>query len=512
MGQKKKMSISIRTRLICVIIPIVLVIIVSFFALSRNMVVKMSEENLAQESKVYAEDISGWTGKIISELQVYKDTIEQAGFADDDEILAYMETTVEKNDAYPIGLYMGDDKGVYLDGSGWVPGDDWVLTERDWYLQGKDNSELSFGEPYFDSQSGTMCVSVSVRMNNTNAVRVMAVDVYLDYVSELVAGIAEQDGGKAFLVTGNSQTILAHPDQEKIAVTLTEGSLDSLYGSVASALQQGKTGLLEVKGDAGKYFVCINPVENTDWYLVSYMSRKDVLADLTRMEFIMAGIAVAAALALLVGTLSIMNRVVKPVKKMTNVITGIAEGDFSQNLEVKGNDEIARMSNNMQMFITQMRETIADISNTADWLKKQSEENGQVSDSLMDSSKSQSEAMQVLEGMVEQLSDAAEQVSEQMNYLTEVIRTTQTEGNAANVLMQECVEATENGKQNMEYIGTGMEGIRESITSLSNQISQVGEATSQIGDMVNIIVNIADETNLLALNASIEAARAGEAG
>ena len=225
-------------------------------------------------------------------------------------------------------------------------------------------------------------------------------------------------------------------------------------------MQEGKTGLLEVKGDAGKYFVCINPVENTDWYLVSYMSRKDVLADLTRMEFIMAGIAVVAALALLVGTLSIMNRVVKPVKKMTNVITGIAEGDFSQNLEVKGNDEIARMSNNMQMFITQMRETIADISNTADWLRKQSEENGQVSDSLMDSSKSQSEAMQVLEGMVEQLSDAAEQVSEQMNYLTEVIRTTQTEGNAANALMQECVKATENGKQNMEYIGTGMEGIR----------------------------------------------------
>ena len=88
MGQKKKMSISIRTRLICVIIPIVLIIIVSFFALSRNMVVKMSEENLVQESKVYAEDISGWTGKIISELQVYKDTIEEAGFENDDEILA----------------------------------------------------------------------------------------------------------------------------------------------------------------------------------------------------------------------------------------------------------------------------------------------------------------------------------------------------------------------------------------------------------------------------------------
>lgn len=480
--------------------------------MSRNVILKLSEEKLVEEAKVYTENISGWIAKILAELQVYKDTIENAGFANDEEILQYMEISVDKNEAYPIGIYMGDETGVYLDASGWVPGDDWVLTERDWYIEGKDNTALAFGEPYYDSQSGDTCVSVTARMKNPDVVRVMAADVYLDYVSNLVTEIAAKDGGRAFLVTGGTETIIAHPDPEMTAVTLDAPGIDSLYANVRGVLQEGKTGIVSVEGDAGAYFVCLNRVENTDWYLVSYMSRQEVLAELTRMEMIMAIIAVVAALVLISSTLHIMNRVVKPVQKMTHVITGIAEGDFSQNLVVKGNDEIAQMSHNMQLFIVHMRETIGDISSIADWLGNQSEENAHVSDSLMDSARKQSGAMNELQRMVEQLSGEAAQLSGHMDHLLEVVQTTKAEGVTVNGLARECVLASDNGRKNMACIAGGMEGISSSITSLSDQISRVGEATGQIGDMVDIIVNIADETNLLALNASIEAARAGEAG
>lgn len=59
-------------------------------------------------------------------------------------MIKYSKLDLEKNEAYPLGLYMGDDNGIYLDGSGWVPGDDWVLTERDWYIDGKDNDVFTF--------------------------------------------------------------------------------------------------------------------------------------------------------------------------------------------------------------------------------------------------------------------------------------------------------------------------------------------------------------------------------
>lgn len=512
MNAQKKKGISIRMKLIGIIIPIVLFIIIMFFALSRSMVEKISMENLQAKSQVYAGEISAWTGEIFSELQVYQDAIEEGNFADDAAVLKYMETTVDKNASYPLGLYMGDDSGVYLDGSGWVPDSDWVLVERDWYLEGKEREKLAFGEPYYDSLTGQVCVSASVRVNYEKAVRVLATDVYLDDVSGLIADISAQDEIDAFLVTQGSQTIIAHPDTEMMALNLGTEGLDPLYAGVGAALSQSQDGIQKLQGKDDRYYVSINPVEHTDWYLVTYMTESEVLSDLHKMELIMLLIAAVGTVLLIFGTLRVTGGVVKPVAKVTDVIGRIAEGDFSENLEVKGNDEIARMSRDMQMFISRMRSTISEISATADWLNKQSAENEQVSDSLLESSQSQAGAMELLGQMVDKLSTAAENVSEQMEQLAGLIESARNEGEMADVLMKESVDMSQNGKQGMEQIDKGMQDVTASITSLSRQIDRAGTATAQIGEMVNMIMEIAEETNLLSLNASIEAARAGEAG
>lgn len=508
MKQMKKTGI--RVKLIGIIIPIVLVIIITFFTLARNMVLKSSKDTIMVEAQKYTAEIAAWTSRIFGELEIYQNAIESGTFADDKEILAYMETSCDKSEAYPVGLYMGDDSGVYLDGSGWVPDSDWVLTERSWYLEGKEHDTFAFGEPYYDSMTGQMCVSATVLVDYAKATRVLATDVYLDYVVGMIGDIAKQSELESFIVEKENGMIIAHSDFSMLSLTLDAEGLDSLYSNIQTVLDAD--GVVEVEGDKGSYFVCINPVNGTEWSLVTYVTEKDIMSDLYRMENIMIVVALIATIVLILAIFSVMNRVVKPVAKVTTVIGKIAEGDFTQELSVKGSDEIANMSNNMQLFILQMRNTIAEIKSTADWLNNQAAENEQLSESLKNSSDSQAQTVGVLSRMVQQLTAAAQEVSAQMEELVQLIHQTREDGEAAGCLMNESVTMSQNGKGDMEHISEGMGNIHSSILTLSGQIAKVGECTAEIVDMVNVIMDIATETNLLSLNASIEAARAGEAG
>ena len=210
-----------------------------------------------------------------------------------------------------------------------------------------------------------------------------------------------------------------------------------------------------------------------------------------------------------------MNQVVRPVQQVTSVLAEVANGDFSKNIEQTkrtGGDEIAGMSSSMQRFLEKMRSIISDISGTAEWLNQQAQDNGAVSKSLKESANEQTNAMAALGEMVQELSDTANQAAQGMEGLAAIIHETRREGSDAGTVMQETVAASEDGHGAMEKIRASMGGIVETMSSLESQIKQTEDAVAQIGNMVSLIMDISEETNLLALNASIEAARAGEAG
>lgn len=322
--KQKSRYIWTNIKLVCTIVPIVLFMIVIYFVLVRNEIVSLSKAKLALESQNYAEDISTWADSVLNEMTIYKSMVEKIGL-DNEETYEMMATSAGTHSAYPYGLYIGDEQGNYYDSSGWIPGDDFVVTERDWYKEGLAHDSFAFGEPYVDAMTGGTCVSATARLHTGSTISVMAADVYLDYAAQLVNEITESEIETAFFVTKESRLILADSDSTMVGNTLSPETDSLLYQNVNRLLDAEVIGQREVFGDnASIYYVNINMIEDTDWYFVTCMNQKVVDKNLWKIEFPMLIVAIASALLLFAVTSKFsqeMNSIRKKAKRdpLTNL-------------------------------------------------------------------------------------------------------------------------------------------------------------------------------------------------
>ncbi len=323
-------------KLVCTIVPIVLVMIIIYFMLVRREILSLSKEKLVLESNYYVEEISAWAESVLSEVTIYKDMIERLGLENEDTY-ELMYTSVDSHEAYPFGLYMGDDQGNYFDASGWEPGEDFVVTERDWYKEGLPHDRFAFGEPYVDAMTGGTCVSISSRLRTGPAVTVLSADVYLDYASQLAKEITSGQVEHAFFVTSGSRLILADSDASMIGMTLSAESESMLYQNVSSLLDEAKTGQHDILGDESVYFVNITAIPDTDWYFVTCMNRNEVLKNLWGIEFPMLLIAVVAS-ALLFFLTSLFS------KEMSSIRTKARMDPLTKLLNREGFEDLVRMA------------------------------------------------------------------------------------------------------------------------------------------------------------------------
>ena len=207
-----------------------------------------------------------------------------------------------------------------------------------------------------------------------------------------------------------------------------------------------------------------------------------------------------------------VNMVIKPVQQLTNVITDMTDGDFTIEVKSKNNDEIGIMSKRVEKFISAMRSMIASIHSVSEQLSSQVNTSDVLSGQMYDASRLQSQSMKELNSTVEQLSLSVTEIAENATTLAMVVADTRDDGEQVNIKMNKTVDVSQKGKTDIQHISKAMEEINESVHKLKVAIDKEGKASGEITNITGVIGEIADQTNLLSLNASIEAARAGEAG
>jgi len=205
----------------------------------------------------------------------------------------------------------------------------------------------------------------------------------------------------------------------------------------------------------------------------------------------------ALALSLLI-TLRVNAHITSPVMAMTGMIDVLAGGDLTRELPVESTDELGVMAQRLNEMIRNLREMIGGIIEAVATLAGAST---QISSSTEE----------MAAGSQEQTSQAGE-VSSAVAMMAKSIAENSTSAGDAASTAKIAREAAERGGQVVEQTVGGMRRIADVVNGSAATVQTLGKSGDQIGEIISVIDDIADQTNLLALNAAIEAARAGEQG
>ena len=282
--------------MLSILIPVLLLTVVYFMMTGRNMV-RLSTESMQQQSVYNADKINNYMLEVVNDMEEVRELIE-SNCSTNEEV----ETFVRSTESYGVfgGVYTGDNTGFYVGSTPWDIPDDYDPTTRPWYIDGKDSREFVFGEPYLDASVDTMCISVSARMDagDDSIVRVIAADIYLNYMDSLAEDlVAGSDLEGALIITGDTGMIVADSTGEYAGEQLAETS--DFYTTLDKAIVDKDAGLYTITASSGIYYVSVEDIPATDWYLVVYEKRSTILHDLYVTEGVMALAAVAVGLFLI---------------------------------------------------------------------------------------------------------------------------------------------------------------------------------------------------------------------
>nr|WP_323158191.1 methyl-accepting chemotaxis protein [Pseudomonas viridiflava] len=459
--------------------------------LQRNALRVQLKENLNQTGDSTAGNIRNWlSGRIL----LVENLAENAAVPQSSEAqnIALGQPTLLSTF---MSIYVGKKDGSF---STQPPDDmpgDYDPRTRPWYTGAIAAGKTTLTEPYLDAVTKGLIVTIATPVKAASGVSgVVGGDLSLETLVKMISSLRLHNEGYAFLVDANGR-ILVHPDASLAMKTLAEVypvSTPRLSQELSESEFAGKTQILT--------FAHVNGLPSVDWYVGVAMDKSKAYAALSEFRN-SAIVATVIAVVLIIGLLGMLLSVLmRPLNLMGRAMHDIAagEGDLTKRLVIQSQDEFGYLGNGFNLFVERIHDSMREVASSTTQLNEVALRVVSASNSSMLNSDQQANRTSSVAAAINELGAAAQEIAQ----------------NAARASGHSSDARTlaSNGQEVVGKNIAAMNRLSSRISGASDEIEALNTKTANIGQILEVITGISQQTNLLALNAAIEAARAGEAG